>query len=197
MAEKNLTKKTVAKKATTKVQEEKTMSKKIENTEVAVVEKAEVKKEVVKKENKKKAPQVTITVMDNDTLKKLFADNGCITRTNANNASGVVYNTFGTQSRVLQQKRAYQLLLTNGHKSTKTGVVATENDDTARFIKWYDELSDAEKSKVNGYDDLLKTKLSASELPRERTVKLTDYDLLVKFIKYMATFTENQVAKAE
>lgn len=196
MSETKITK-TTKKAANTKAKESKVMKKKevavVETAVEAVVEKAEVKKE---KKNKEKVA-VTIPVLDNDTLLKLFHDNGCLARTHASNESNVVYNTFGTQSRVLQQKRAYQLLLTNGHKSTKSGIVDTENDDAKRFTEWYEQLSEDDKKMVSGYAEMMNTKLSASELPRERTVKLTSYDLLVRFIQYMSKFPENMLAKAE
>ena len=197
MSETKITK-TTKKAANTKAKESKVMKKEevavVETAVEAVVEKAEVKKE--KKKNKEKVA-VTIPVLDNDTLLKLFHDNGCVARTHASNESNVVYNTFGTQSRVLQQKRAYQLLLTNGHKSTKSGIVDTENDDAKRFTEWYEQLSEDDKKMVSGYAEMMNTKLSASELPRERTVKLTSYDLLVRFIQYMSKFPENMLAKAE
>lgn len=192
MSETKITK-TTKKAANTKAKESKVMKKEEVAVVEAVVEKAEVKKE---KKNKEKVA-VTIPVLDNDTLLKLFHDNGCLARTHASNESNVVYNTFGTQSRVLQQKRAYQLLLTNGHKSTKSGIVDTENDDAKRFTEWYEQLSEDDKKMVSGYAEMMNTKLSASELPRERTVKLTSYDLLVRFIQYMSKFPENMLAKAE
>ena len=196
MSETKITK-TTKKAANTKAKESKVMKKEevavVETAVEAIVEKAEVKKE---KKNKEKVA-VTIPVLDNDTLLKLFHDNGCVARTHASNESNVVYNTFGTQSRVLQQKRAYQLLLTNGHKSTKSGIVDTENDDAKRFTEWYEQLSEDDKKMVSGYAEMMDTKLSASELPRERTVKLTSYDLLVRFIQYMRKFPENMLAKAE
>lgn len=164
-----------------------------EITEVKETKKTKKVKTV--KENKEKV-NVAITVMDNDTLKKLFQSNGCATYTNASNKSSVVYNTFGTKSRILQQQQAYQLLLTNGHKSTKHGIIETDNDDAKKFGSWYETLSDEQKKSVVGFDSMMNTKLSASEMPRERTVKLVSYDLLVEFIKFMATFEENKLAIA-
>lgn len=171
------------------------------DTDKEVVDEAiaeEPKKVKKAKKNKEKEVAPTITVMDNDTLKKLFQENGCQTYTAASNTSNVVYNTFGTKSRVLQQKKAYQLLLTNGHKDVKGSIVECENDDTKRFMEWYETLTDEQKGWVVGYSEITATKLSQSEMPRERTVKITSYDLLVKFIQFMGTFAENQIlAKAE
>ena len=48
---------------------------------------------------------------------------------------------------------------------------------------------------VKALDTITATKLATSEMPRERTVKIINYDLLVDFIKYMATFTENKIAE--
>lgn len=196
---KNNTKVTETKKSN---KEEKVMTtKKTVNTkkEVKKVDKKEVNKAVkevkepkVKVEKKK---SVSVPQMTNSELKELFNKNGCKTRTNASDKSKVVYNTFGTQSRVLQQNRSYQLLLTNGHELKKGIVVEAENDDVARFTKWYDGLNDEQKSYINGFDTITATKLATSEMPRERTVKIINYDLLVDFIKYMATFTENKIAE--
>lgn len=157
--------------------------------EKEVVKKTTAKKEVVKNEKKvsKSVPQMT-----NEELRQLFIENGCSAGSKAK-ADTVVYNQFGTKSRVLQQGRAYQLLLTNGHKGDKGNIVDTDNNDALRFQAWYDKLSKEEQAMVTGYAEMMSTKLSASEMPRERTVKLTSKDLLIKFIQYMATFTENQV----
>lgn len=185
--------------ATTKsVNKEATKSTKA-NTKPAAPKKAETKAETKaepKKENAKKKSAPLVQQMTNVEMQKLFNENGCATYTKASEKSEVVYNTFGTKSRVLQQKRAYQLLLTNGHKKEKEQIVDCTNDDTARFIKWYNKLAKADQAKVSGFDGLTTTKLSDSEMPRERTVKLTDYELLVRFIQYMASFDENKVAVA-
>ena len=157
----------------------------------AKVEKAKVEK--VKKAKVEKKP--TVPQMTNSELAKLFRDNGCLTKTKASDESKVVYNTFGTHSRILQQNRAYQLLLTNGHEMKKGILVDAENDDTARFVEWYNTLTDEQKGYVNGFDTITATKLATTEMPRERTVKIVNYELLVEYIKYMATFTENQVAE--
>lgn len=201
--------KTAAKKATT-TQEEKTMKKETAKKEVVKKEstkKVETKKEVKKEvapatakvetakavtNKEKKSKAVTVPQMTNSEMKKLFEDNGCKTKTKANDTSNVVYNTFGTNSRVLQQGRAYQLLLTNGHKKVKEEVVECDNNDVARFKEFYGKLSDSDKQAVVGYDEIETTKLSFSEMPRERSVKLTSLDLLTAFIKYMATFDENK-----
>lgn len=159
--------------------------------EVKVEEKKDVKKENSKKQT------VAVPQLKNSELAKLFIDNGCRTKTKANDTSNVVYNTFGTESRVLQQKKAYQLLLTNGHDMKKGVVVEAENDDVARFKTWYETLSEEQKSYINGFDTITATKLATSEMPRERTVKIVSYDLLVDFIKYMGTFEENQMAVAK
>lgn len=181
---------TMTAKKTTKAKAPKTEKKEIEQKkEVLAIE----TKVVEKKENAKKTnnavPQLT-----NDQLKELFTMNGCATYTKASNESKVVYNTFGTRSRILQQGKAYQLLLTNGHADKKGLIIETDNDDTARFVEWYNGLTDEQKKWVNGFEDIYKTKLAASEMPRERTVKITNYELLCEFIRYMATFSENQVA---
>ena len=151
--------------------------------------------ETPKKNKEKKEKVCPITIMDNDTLRKLFTDNNCKAESDAKNSSKVVYQQWGTKSRVLQQGKAYQLLLTNGHKKEKENIVACDNDDVARFEKWYEQLED--KSVVNGMDGLHTAKLSFSEMPRERSVKLTSYDALIDFIKYMATFPENQLVVAD
>lgn len=167
-----------------------------EETKKEVKPKKERKAKTEKKEKEQKAV-ISIKAMNNSEMKDLFINNGCAVYTKASDDSKVVYNTFGTKSRVLQQGKAYQLLLTNGHKKVKDSVVESTNDDTARFIKWYDKLSADDKKQVVGYDQIMNTKLSASEMPRERTVKIVSFDLLVKFIKYMATFAENQPIVAE
>ena len=146
------------------------------------------------KEKKERKVVPAVTQMKNSEMAELFRKCGCATHTKANDASGVVYNTFGTKSRVLQQNKAYQLLLTNGHKMVKDQLTDCDNDDTARFIKFYKSLSKDEQGQVSGFDKITETTLSKSELPRERTVKLTNYDLLVKFLEFMATFDENKVA---
>jgi len=163
----------------------------VKETKKVEAEKVEEKK-VEKKVNAKKQT-VAVPQLKNSEFAKLFQDNGCLTKTKANDSSNVVYNTFGTESRILQQKRAYQLLLTNGHDIKKGAVVEGESDDVARFTEWYGTLSDEQKSFVNGFDTITATKLATSEMPRERTVKITNLDLLVEFIKFMATFSENQV----
>ena len=194
---------TETKKATTN-KEEKTMKKETAKKETKKeTKKVETKKEVAPATAKVEAPKavtnkekkskaVTVPQMTNSEMKKLFIDNGCKTKTDAKDTSNVVYNTFGTNSRVLQQGRAYQLLLTNGHKKVKEEIVECDNNDVARFKEFYGKLSDSDKQAVVGYDEIETTKLSFSEMPRERSVKLTSLDLLTAFIKYMATFDENK-----
>jgi hypothetical protein len=148
-----------------------------------------------KKEKAEKTPKILVKQMTNEELAELFTSNGCVAKSKAKSNSAV-YNTFGTQSRILQLKGAYQLLLTNGHQKVKDQVVACDNDDVARFLKWYDMLEDAEKVHVIGAGEVDKTKLSVSELPRERSVKINDLGLLVTFIQYMATFDENKLVAA-
>lgn len=200
---KNTTTEAKATKKATANKEEKTMNKKgtVKKESTKKVEtKKEVKKEVAPATTKvetttnkeKKSKAVTVPQMTNSEMKKLFEDNGCKTKTKANDTSNVVYNTFGTNSRVLQQGRAYQLLLTNGHKKVKEEVVECDNNDVLRFKEFYGKLSDSDKKAVVGYDEIETTKLSFSEMPRERSVKLTSLDLLTAFIKYMATFDENK-----
>jgi hypothetical protein len=195
--------------------EEKTMkketTKKVETKEVKKVDvkkvapKTEVKKAEVKEEVKKAEPKTEkknkekvngVPQMINSELAKLFNENGCATYTRAKDESKVVYNTFGTKSRVLQQNKAYQLLLTNGHKKVKEEIVDSDNDDVKRFDSWYGKLKEDDKKNVLGYDTMLSTKLDDSELPRERSVKLTSKELLVSFLKYMGTFEENKVLTA-
>ena len=156
--------------------------------------KVEVKEEVVKKERQVKAPKVE--QMKNSELRNLMIENGCLVRGNAKDTSDVVYVGFGTQSRILQQKNAYQLLLTNGHKKVKEQVVECDNDDTARFLKWYEKLSKGDKAMVSGADTIKESKLSESELPREKQCKLLSKEILVKFIQYMSKFEENKVVTA-
>lgn len=197
---------TTENKKATANKEEKTMNKTAKKETKKVETKKEVKKEVTKKvtetakveapkavtNKEKKSKAVTVPQMTNSEMRKLFEDNGCKTRTKANDTSNVVYNTFGTNSRVLQQGRAYQLLLTNGHKKVKEEIVECDNNDVLRFKEFYGKLSDSDKKSVVGYDEIETTKLSFSEMPRERSVKLTSLDLLTAFIKYMATFDENK-----
>lgn len=204
MATTNTTKKENTKKVAPK-KEEKVMTKKTtkkakESISVIVpddIKPMEEKVEAVVEEKKttnNKKVNSTVKQMTNDEIRDLFISNGCSAGSKAKNESKVVYQQFGTKSRVLQQGRGYQLLLTNGHANTKQGIIATDNDDTARFIEWYDTLTDEQKGWVTGYADINNVRLSASEMPRERTVKLTNYDLLVSFIKYMGTFAENKLA---
>ena len=174
----------------------KTVATKAAQTKKAVAPKQEVKKVETKKvetNKEKKAKVPAVTQMSNSEMAALFRKCGCETHTKAKDESNVVYNTFGTKSRVLQQNRAYQLLLTNGHKMVKDQLVECDNDDTARFMKWYKSLNKTEQAMVSGIDSITATTLSKSELPRERTVKITNYDLLVKFISFMSTFEENKV----
>jgi len=198
-------------KATTTKKEDKVMSKKNEkkdNKKAKVEKKQEVKVEETKVEEVK-APAVeelkkkvnrekiaSVPQFTNSEFKKLFEDNGCMTRTKANDTSNVVYNTFGTQSRVLQQTKAYQLLLTNGHKKVKEEVVECDNDDVKRFKAFYETLDDDRKKLVVGYEGIEAGKLSFSEMPRERSVKIVSVELLTDYIKYMATFDENKVVVA-
>jgi hypothetical protein len=168
------------------------------NKEAKVMNKTEkkenvkkVEKEAVKKENVRKTNSVK--QMKNSEMKALFTENGCATYTKAKDTSNVVYNTFGTKSRVLQQGKAYQLLLTNGHKKVKEQVVDCENDDVKRFKEFYSKLSKEEQAKITGVDLIDTVKLAESELPRERSVKVNDFDLLVKFIQFMGTFEENKI----
>lgn len=158
------------------------------------VEKAVEKKVVENKEKKERKVVPTVQQMKNSEMAELFRKCGLSTNSSAKDSSNVVYNTFGTKSRVLQQNKAYQLLLTNGHKMVKDQVVDCDNDDTARFIKFYKSLTKEEQAMVKDYDAITTTSLSKSELPRERSVKITNYDLLVKFLQFMATFEENKVA---
>lgn len=169
----------------------------VEEVKVDETKVEEVEKEVEKKSKKNKEKAVSpIVIMDNDAFRKLFIENGCAAGSNAK-AESVVYQQFGTKSRILQQKKAYQLLLTNGHKMTKAGIVDTENDDVARFTQFYNTLSDEEKVSVVGYDTIQDTKLSESEMPRERTCKINKFDVLVKFLQFMAQFEENKVVVTE
>ena len=152
-------------------------------------------KKVEKKENARKVA-MTVPAMSNEEMRELFIQNGCAAGSKAKSDS-VVYNQFGTKSRVLQQKRCYQLLLTNGHDDVKGSVIDVDNDDTSRFVAWYEQLSDEDKKMVIGFAEMMSTKLSSTEMPRERTVKLASKDLLIRFIQYMATFPENQVVVAK
>ena len=149
------------------------------------------KKEVVKKEKAPKLP--TVEQFTNSQLRNLLVENGCLPRGNAKDTSNVVYTGFGTQSRILQQKNGYQLLLTNGHKKVKEQVIDCENNDTDRFVKWYGKLSKEKKGLVSGGDTIMDSKLSESEMPREKQCKITNKELLVEFIQYMGTFEENKL----
>lgn len=167
------------------------MAKTNKTQEAKTTQKATKEAAVTVTENKSK--RVTVPQLTNEELCKLFRDNNCGTYTQAKSDS-VVYNTFATKSRVLQQGGAYQLLLTNGHKEVKKEIVACDNDDTARFIQFYEGLSKEEQAMVPDYSTLTSRKLSAGELPRERSCKLTSYDLLVKFLQFMGGFEENTVS---
>ena len=188
MANTNKTTKTNKEAKVMKETTKKATGKKVEK-KVEVAPKTETKVKV----EKKKA--VTVPQMTNSELRKLFNDNGCVAQSGAKDTSKVVYNQFGTKSRVLQQNRSYQLLLTNGHEVKKGIVVDADNDDVQRFTEWYKGLTDEQRGFVNGFDTITATKLATSEMPRERTVKIMSYDLLVEYIKYMATFTENKIAE--
>lgn len=201
MAKTNNTKAAVETKETKKGANvmKKQIEKKVNEKKPAVVEKKEVAKPAPKTEPKAKVEKKKVAgvpQLKNSELAQLFIQNGCVTKTKASDESNVVYQTFGTKSRVLQQNRAYQLLLTNGHEMKKGLLVDAENDDTARFVEWYNTLTDEQKAYVAGFDTITATKLATTEMPRERTVKIINYDLLVEYIKYMATFTENQPATA-
>ena len=183
------------KKDTKKAKVEKKQEVKVEETKVEEVKVEVPAVEEPKKANKeKKAKTVSVPQFTNSEFKKLFVDNGCITRTNAKDTSNVVYNTFGTESRILQQTKGYQLLLVNGHKMIKKEICDVDYNDVVRFKAWYDGLTPEQKAFVVGDVDL--GKLSDSEFPREKTVKITSLDLLIDFIKYMATFDENKVVVA-
>ena len=135
--------------------------------------------------------------MNNSELKDLFTENGCKATGAPKDTSNVVYNTFGTASRILQQNKAYQLLLTNGKVKVKKEVVDAPYNDVDRFKKFYEELTDEEKKSISGFDTMESTKLADSEFPREKTVKIISKEILVKFIQFMATFEENQVVVAK
>lgn len=169
----------------------------VEEDKAVETENATEKKEKAPKVKKEKKVTITVPQMNNTEMQQLFSDNGCATYTKAKDTSNVVYNTFGTKSRILQQGRAYQLLLTNGHAKVKNEIIDTDNNDVERFRKFYEALTDEEKKAISGYDTIESTKLADSEFPRERTVKIISKDLLVKFIKFMATFEENQVVVAK
>lgn len=143
---------------------------------------------------KKREPKLpSVEQFTNSQLRNLLVDNGCLPRGNARDTSNVVYTGFGTQSRILQQKNGYQLLLTAGHKKVKENIVDCDNNDTERFTKWFNKLSKEKKAFVSGGDSILESKLSESELPREKQCKITNKDLLIEFIKYMGTFDENKL----
>lgn len=163
----------------------------VKTTEKKVTENKVAEKKPANKEKKNVAP--TVRQMTNVELNKLFSEHGLASGSKAKSDS-VVYQQFGTQSRVLQQKRAYQLLLTNGHKKVKEDVVECENNDVARFNKWYAKLNKEDKTKIKDAESM--TKLSDSELPREMGCKITDYDLLLNFLDFMATFEENKLPVA-
>ena len=184
--------------------EEKNMGKKkVVATEVKVEETTntnaveEVKTEEVKqaKVNKKeRAKVVGVQQMTNSELAQLFQDNGCRAYSGAKDSSKVVYNQFGTHSRVLQQTRGYQLLLTNGKTKKKNEILDVGYNDVERFKEWFGGLTPEQKAMISG--DVDAGKLSDSEFPREKTVKINSFDLLVEYIKYMGTFDENKVVVA-
>lgn len=180
--------------------EEKNMGKKkVVATEVKVEETTnaveEVKTGVKAKVNKKeRAKVVGVQQMTNSELAQLFQDNGCRAYSGAKDTSKVVYNQFGTHSRVLQQTRGYQLLLTNGKTKKKNEILDVGYNDVERFKEWFGGLTPEQKAMVSG--DVDAGKLSDSEFPREKTVKINSFDLLVEYIKYMAGFDENKIVVA-
>lgn len=182
------------KKKGTKKEEVKVEAPVVETEQETVVETA--KEEPVKANKEKKAKVVGVKQMTNSEFAQLFRDNGCVAQSGAKDTSNVVYNQFGTKSRILQQTRAYQLLLTNGHIKKKDEVLDVEYNDTERFKLWYATLDDTKKAGVSGYEGIDAGRLSDSEFPREKTVKITNFDLLVEYIKYMATFDENKLVVA-
>lgn len=192
------------KKATTNKtnKEEKNMGKKKQAVvqDATEVKTEEVKVEEVKTEvtvnKKERAKVVGVPQLTNSEFAKLFTDNGCVAESKAKDSSKVVYQQFGTKSRVLQQTRGYQLLLTNGHTKKKNEVLDVSYNDVTRFKEWYAGLDDTAKASVSGYDAIDATKLSDTEFPREKTVKINTLDLLTEYIKYMAKFDENKVVVA-
>lgn len=194
------TKKTNTKTNTKKTKEVKAKEVIQETVDPVVEEKKEVEtenKEKTPKVKKEKKVVITVPQMNNSELKGLFVENGCKATGAPKDTSNVVYNTFGTSSRVLQQNKAYQLLLTNGKVKMKKEVVDAPYNDVDRFKKFYEELTDEEKKLVSGFDTMESTKLAESEFPREKTVKIISKEILVKFIRFMATFEENQVVVAK
>ena len=187
------------KQETNKKETKKTNTTKVATKKVAAKETVKttaVKAETKTTENKKKrnsAPKVK--QMTNEELRVLFVKAGLSAGSKAK-SENVVYQQFGTQSRVLQQSRGYQLLLTNGHKKVKENVVDSDNDDVARFKTFYGKLSKDEQGMVTGYDTIETAKLSESEMPRERSVKLGSFELLEKFLTFMAGFEENKIPVA-
>ena len=168
---------------------------KVEETKVVETTQEEVVKDEAPKANKsKKGKSVSVPQMTNSEFAKLFTDNGCEAESKAKDTSKVVYQQFGTKSRVLQQNRGYQLLLTNGHIKKKDTVLDVDYNDVTRFKEWYQGLDDGKKAYVVG--DVDAGRLSDSEFPREKTVKITNFDLLVDYIKYMAGFVENKLVVA-
>lgn len=183
-------KKDVTKKGATKEKVAKVEKKEKEVKTEKVETKVETKKEVANK--KKRDVQPTVPQMTNEELKALMVECGA-KATGGAKSDSVVYNQFGTKSRILQQKKGYQLLLVNGHKKEKENIVASDIDDVKRFQEWYNTLTDEQKKWVN--PEL--TKLSDSEMPREKACKLLSKDMLVSFIKYMSGFAENAVEVAK
>ena len=145
------------------------------------------KKEVVKKS------RISVQQFTNSEFAKLFTDNGCKTECNPKDTSNVVYNQFGTKSRILQQGSAYQLLLTNGHTKKKDVVLDVEYNDVERFKEWYQSVDAGMQSTVKGYAEIDAGKLSDSEFPREKTVKLTTVESLKSYLQFMSKFAENAI----
>jgi hypothetical protein len=175
--------------------EEKNMSKKkVVATEVKVEEVTTEEVKQAKVNKKEKAKVVGVQQMTNSELAQLFQDNGCRAYSGAKDSSKVVYNQFGTHSRVLQQTRGYQLLLTNGKTKKKNEILDVGYNDVERFKEWFGGLTPEQKAMISG--DVDAGKLSDSEFPREKTVKINSFDLLVEYIKYMGTFDENKVVVA-
>lgn len=170
----------------------KSTNKKVDKKEVV---KQEVVTETAKVEKAKKEKKVRVTVQQftNSELAKLFAECGCKTECSPKDTSNVVYNQFGTKSRVLQQSSAYQLLLTNGHAKKKEQILDTEYNDVERFKEWYLGLDESMQAGVKGFAEIDAGKLSDSEFPREKTVKLLNVDALKSYLQFMGKFAENAI----
>lgn len=179
-----MNKKTTVKKST---------NKKVDKKQEVKVETPKVETEKTETVKKEKKSRISVQQFTNSEFANLFREYGCKTECSPKDTSNVVYNQFGTKSRILQQGSAYQLLLTNGHTKKKDVVLDVAYNDVERFKEWYQSVDAGMQSTVKGYAEIDAGKLSDSEFPREKTVKLTTVDSLKSYLQFMGKFAENAI----